>query len=231
MDLEKPFAEHMDDVEGKIPVVVEEWTDDARVPAIKRKVDIRICAVLGALYVINQIDRINLGTAKVAGMDKSLKLVGTQYNTIVVVFFATYIIIQPFATVICRKVGPRMFITGLVAAWGCITLGTGFAKGWTTLVAMRVMLGLIEGGFFPSALFLLSMWYVRAEVAKRNAVLYLAGTIASGFGGILAYGVSLPCPCYCLYLYNIVFTHGWSWWTCRLALDLYLGGFVVRGKV
>jgi hypothetical protein len=33
------------------------------------------------------------------------------------------------------------------------------------------------------------MWYVRREVAKGNAAVYLMGNAASGFGGIIAYAV------------------------------------------
>lgn len=200
MSAEKPLQDHVETLEqGKhdthVPHTVQQWVDDPRVPAIKRRVDIRICLVLGALYVINQIDRINLGAAQVAGMGKNLGYVGNQYTTVVVVLFPTYIIVQPVATVACRKIGPRNFITGIVIGWGAATIGIGFAKNFNTVVAMRVLLGLFEGGFFPSALFLLSMWYIRAEVAKRNAVLYLCGTIASGFGGILAYGVRMNSRC------------------------------------
>jgi len=42
----------------------------------------------------------------------------------------------------------------------------------------------------PAALFLISMYYVRREVAKRNAIFYLLGSSIGGFGGILAYGLA-----------------------------------------
>lgn len=50
----------------------------------------------------------------------------------------------------------------------------GLARNWTTQVGLRVLLGAFESCFFPSALFLVSMWYVRAEVAKRNAFFYVS---------------------------------------------------------
>ena len=36
--------------------------------------------------------------------------------------------------------------------------------------------------------YLLSCWYPRYELQKRNAVFYLIGSMASAFSGILAYG-------------------------------------------
>lgn len=38
--------------------------------------------------------------------------------------------------------------------------------------------------------YLLSCWYPRYELQKRNAVFYLIGSMASAFSGILAYGFS-----------------------------------------
>jgi hypothetical protein len=38
--------------------------------------------------------------------------------------------------------------------------------------------------------YLLSCWYPRYELQKRNAVFYLIGSMASAFAGILAYGLS-----------------------------------------
>lgn len=54
---------------------------------------------------------------------------------------------------------------------------------------MRVILGALEAGFYPGCVFLLSTWYTRYELQKRNAAFYLIGSTASGFGGILAYGL------------------------------------------
>lgn len=73
------------------------------------------------------------------------------------------------------------------------------------MLALRMMLGLLEAGYFSTAAFLVSTWYIRrmvtpselnntdivsGEVAKRNSSFYLFGSMLGGFGGILAYGVS-----------------------------------------
>ena len=48
---------------------------------------------------------------------------------------------------------------------------------------------LLMNAFRFSAVFLVSMWYVRKEVAARIAFFYLLGNTCGGFGGILAYGL------------------------------------------
>jgi MFS family permease len=57
------------------------------------------------------------------------------------------------------------------------------------MLALRVVLGILEAGFFPGCAYLLSTWYPRYELQKRNAVFYLIGSLASAISGILAYGI------------------------------------------
>lgn len=56
-------------------------------------------------------------------------------------------------------------------------------------MGLRVILGVLEAGFFPGCAYLLSTWYPRYDLQKRNAVFYLIGSMASAFAGILAYGL------------------------------------------
>lgn len=45
-----------------------------------------------------------------------------RYNIITLVFFITYTIFQPVATVLTRKIGPRLFLSTLVVAWGAVMI-------------------------------------------------------------------------------------------------------------
>ncbi len=67
--------------------------------------------------------------------------------------------------------------------------GFGFVKTWQVMAVLRVILGCFEAGFYPGCVYLLSTWYPRYELQKRNAVFYLIGSMASAFAGILAYGL------------------------------------------
>lgn len=65
-------------------------------------------------------------------------------------FFITYIILQPFMIIVARKIGPRWFLPTCVFLWGCLTIGAGFSPNWETLLGVRLILGVLESGFFPS---------------------------------------------------------------------------------
>lgn len=91
------------------------------------------------------------------------KLEGTisRYSVVTIVFFASYIVFQPPATVICRYLGPRNFLSVIVVLWGGVMIGMGFADSYGTMSALRVVLGVLEAGFFPSCVYLLSTWCKR----------------------------------------------------------------------
>lgn len=113
----------------------------------------------------------------------------SRYSVVTLVFFTTYIVFQPPATVIVRKLGPRNFISAITLLWGAVMIGMGFVNDWESLAGLRVVLGILEAGFFPSCVYLLSTWYTRYDVGKRYSCFYILGSLASACAGILAYGV------------------------------------------
>ncbi len=77
------------------------------------------------------------------------------------VFFIPYTLFQAPSTIIIRYLGPRVHLAGITLLWGGIIIGMGFAKNFEQLTVMRVLLGILEAGFFPSCVYLLSTWYTR----------------------------------------------------------------------
>lgn len=62
-----------------------------------------------------------------------------------------------------RAIGARVHLSSLVILWGSVMIGMGFVKNWGQLAALRVVLGVLEAGFFPSCVYLLSTWYTRCK--------------------------------------------------------------------
>jgi MFS family permease len=127
----------------------------------------------------------------------------SRYSVVTLVFFTTYIVFQPPSTVIVRKLGPRVHLSVIVVLWGAVMIGMGFVKDWQELAALRVILGILEAGFFPSCVYLLSTWYSRYDVGKRYSVFYILGSLASACAGILAYGL--------MQMNGLAGLTGWRW--------------------
>ena len=50
-------------------------------------------------------------------------------------------------------------------------------------------MGVTECGYIPGALYILSSFYKRSEIGKRNSFFFLGNGIASATSGLLAYGI------------------------------------------
>lgn len=92
----------------------------------------------------------------------------TSQSIITLVFFITYVIFQPPSTVLVRELGPRVHLSLITLFWGACMIGMGFVKQWEVLAGLRVILGVLEAGFFPCSVYLLSTWYTRCK-SPRNA--------------------------------------------------------------
>ncbi|OJJ57301.1 hypothetical protein ASPSYDRAFT_79531 [Aspergillus sydowii CBS 593.65] len=190
--------------------------------SIKRRIDFRLIPSLGLMYFVSLMDRKNVANAAIAGMRRDLDLIGGyRYSLVTLVFFITYILFQPPMTVFCRKIGPRNFLPGICLLWGCVIISFGFSKEWTTMLALRLILGILEAGYFPGCVYLLSTWYTRYEVARRYSVFYLIGNFGSALSGIIAYGL--------MQMENVEGIRGWRWIfiiegviTCAIAIFAYI---------
>ena len=60
----------------------------------------------------------------------------------------------------------------MIITWGIILIGTGWAKNFATLVALRVLLGALEAPVAPGNFIILTMWYTRAEQPVRAGLFY-----------------------------------------------------------
>lgn len=114
------------------------------------KIDVRLVLTLGFMYCVSLMDRTNLGIAVVAGMGVDLKLVGFRYSTLALVFFITYVALQPPATVVLRKVGPRVFLPLITILWGITMIMFAFVKQWYEMIPLRLVLGIFEAGEYTA---------------------------------------------------------------------------------
>ncbi|VUC24524.1 unnamed protein product [Clonostachys rosea] len=171
---------------------------------IIRRIDRRLIITTGFMYCVSLIDRTNIGSANIAGMSVDLGLdVGYRYSLIALVFFISFILFEPPATVACRKFGAKLFLPGITLAWGILLVGFGFPNNWEALAGLRFILGTLEGGFLPCCIYLISTWYTRYDLQKRITVFYAIGFFSSGLGGILAYGL--------MQMEGVGGLRGWRW--------------------
>lgn len=163
--------------------------DPAIESRVLRKFDLRILPVLAVMYLFNSLDKSNLGNAKTAGLEKTLGLKGNQYNIILSVFFVPYVLTAPFLGILGKKYGVARVLPLMMFGFGLVTLMVVVVHNFGGLMAIRWFLGMTESAFFPLVIYYQTTFYRRGELARRLALFYAAQSIASAFGGLLAFGV------------------------------------------
>ncbi|KAH6895908.1 major facilitator superfamily domain-containing protein [Thelonectria olida] len=164
-------------------IVIEDRPTKER--ELLRRIDRRMMPLMMFLYVLNYLDRNNIATARLGSFEEDIGLVGTQYNTIISIFFVGYILTQVPTNMILNKMRPSIFLPSIMIAWGTVSACTGAVQNYKGMIVLRFLLGFVEAPFFPGALFLFSSWYTKHELAIRISILYAAGQMAGAFGGLL----------------------------------------------
>ncbi|TCD70800.1 hypothetical protein EIP91_001490 [Steccherinum ochraceum] len=150
------------------------------------KLDIRVVPVLCLLYVSSFLDRASISNARIAGLERDTHLVGNQYNTVLAVFYVSYVLVNLPSNLILKKIGANRWLPFLVTAWGAVTALTGLVNNFSGLLAARFFLGLCEGGLLSGLMLYLSTMYKRHELQKRAGLFISMSSLSGAFGGLLA---------------------------------------------
>lgn len=92
---------------------------------------------------------------------------------------------------ILPRAGPANWLAFLGIGFGSILMGMGFTHHWGTMALCRALLGVMESGFLPGCMYLITCWYTRFEVGKRLSAFWIMAVILSGFAPIFAYVLTL----------------------------------------
>jgi MFS family permease len=103
-----------------------------------------------------------------------------------------------------KLVRPSLYMGVCMMTWAIVSACTALATNYVGLVMVRFFLGVTEAPFYPGALYMLSIFYTRKEIATRIAILYSGNIFATSFSGLIAAAT-----------FNTIDgahgLHGWQW--------------------
>ena len=169
--------------------------------AIIRKLFWRLLPFLFVLYVVNYLDRINVGFAALQ-MQQQLGLSDRVYGLGAGIFFAGYFFFQVPSNLVLMRVGPRRWISTIMALWGVLSCCMIFVHTPHEFYSMRFLLGAAEAGFFPGVILYLRSWFPAAARARAVACFMTASPVAGVIGSPVS-GALLE-----LHQFGIA---GWQW--------------------
>lgn len=178
-------------------------TDAALERDTLRKVAWRLIPFVCVLYLLNILDRSNVGFARLQ-MQVDLGLSDAASNWGYGIFYVGYFLFEVPSNLLLRRVGARRWIARIMITWGFVSALTMFARDVWTFYGFRILLGIAEAGFFPGIILYLSYWFPQRERARMTAFFMTAIGLAGAIGNPLS-GVIMQ------YLDAVAGLRGWQW--------------------
>jgi MFS family permease len=133
------------------------------------------------LSIITYIDRVCISTAAPV-IRQELGLTAVQVGWMFSVFTFAYAFFEIPSGWLADVMGPRRMMTRIVLWWSALTMATGAAWNFTSLLGTRFLFGVGEAGAFPTISRSFSRWLPKREVGNAHGVLFMG----TRFGGALA---------------------------------------------
>jgi ACS family tartrate transporter-like MFS transporter len=151
----------------------------------RHKIALRLLPFLFTLYIVNYVDRTNLGFAAI-GMARDLGFSDRVFGLGAGIFFASYMALQVPGALLVERWSARRVISGCMISWGMLTVLTGLVQTPWQLYGARLVLGAAEASFFPGVIVYLSHWFQTTDRAKATSNFMAAIPISFVIGSPIA---------------------------------------------
>ncbi|HZP03406.1 MAG TPA: MFS transporter [Terracidiphilus sp.] len=145
----------------------------------------RLTPYLMLMYVISFLDRANVGFAKEA-LQTSVGISESTYALGAGLFFISYSLCGFPSNLILHRIGAKFWVSSLMVGWGLVSMATMFVTGSTSFYVLRLVLGVMEAGFFPGTILYLTYWFPNRIRGEITGLFYLGVPLALVLGGPLS---------------------------------------------
>lgn len=113
--------------------------------SVVRKLDFILLPFLSIFFLASSLDRSNVGNAESANFTEDAGLDPQDLNTSVAIFFAVFVSLQPLGAALGRKYGMVRFVPACMLVWGLCTAMHIWVRSKWELIALRTVIGVLEG--------------------------------------------------------------------------------------
>ena len=150
-----------------------------------RRIARRLLPFLFLLYITSFIDRVNVGFAGLQ-MTRDLHFSNEVFGFGAGIFFFGYGVLQIPGAILAETWSARKWIATIMIAWGLLASLTGLIRSAAEFHAVRFLLGLAEGGFFPAVIVYLTHWFRQRDRAKAIGLFMAAVPVSNAVGAPIA---------------------------------------------
>jgi len=152
---------------------------------VMRKLHVRIVWYCFFLFIINYLDRVNVGFAALQ-MNSEMGFDPKIFGFGAGIFSFGYIFFEVPSNMMLHRVGARRWIARILVTWGIVSCLLAAIQGPYSFYALRFLLGVAEAGFAPGVLLYLTYWFPRKERGKAVAGFMLATCLSLVIGAPLS---------------------------------------------
>ncbi len=135
-----------------------------------------LATIVAAASVFSYLDRAILGVV-IPVVRRELVLDAVDYGIVLNTFLASYSVFYIVGGRLADRLGYRRMFPLCVAWWCFASVGHAFIQSRTGLIFTRGLLGIGEGGYFPTAMRALTEWFEPARRAKAIALLLCGSSL------------------------------------------------------
>ncbi|EHK97716.1 putative Uncharacterized transporter [Glarea lozoyensis 74030] len=154
---------------------------------LRWKLDMRLVPILWLNITFSAMDKVTTSTAALYGMRTDTNLTGDRYSWVGSAFYFGYLLWCFPSGTILQKLPVAKTMASVQMVWGIVLIGTGFARNFETLIALRVLLGILEAPIVPGNFLVVGMWYSRREAPIRTGLMYTGLSVL--FTGPIGYAI------------------------------------------
>lgn len=148
----------------------------------------RIVPFLFLCFVVNYIDRSNVGFAKLH-FQKELGFSDAVYGLGVSLFFVGYLLFEVPSNLLLARIGARRTLSRIMFLWGVASIATMIVTTPLQFYVARFFVGAFEAGFVPGVVYYLSQWFPSTQRARITSMFMVAlpisGIISNPLSGWL----------------------------------------------
>lgn len=197
------------------PSVAKTALDTGTAKAFKK-----IIPIVMIMFIVNYIDRVNIGYAKDA-LEADSGIGAAAFGLGAGLFFVTYAIFEVPSNLLLERFGAKFWLTRIMISWGIVSALMVFAHNEPIFYVLRLALGAAEAGFFAGVIYYFTQWFHNSARGQANAALYSASTIAAVIAGPLSGAL--------LTMHGFLGMRGWQWMFLIEGVAAVVIGFIVWG--
>ncbi|KAI3324719.1 MFS general substrate transporter [Xylariaceae sp. AK1471] len=156
---------------------------------VLKRVDRRILPLLLGAYFFQQLDKSSLSYVSIFGLINDAQLTSQQYSWLGSILYFGQLAFQPLAAFLLVRLPTGKVIGTAIVLWGASEALLAACTDFSSLIALRFLLGAFEALIAPSCIAITQMWWRRSEQTLRTSYWNAMNGVTQIVGSLVTYGL------------------------------------------